>query len=65
MASQEKTRSTGTRMMARLKPPGSRIPRNHVLFERLIPASILIMSLLMAALIIFAAGVLLGLIPFN
>ena len=52
-------------MMARLKPPGSRIPRNHVLFERLIPASILIMSLLMAALIIFAAGVLLGLIPFN
>lgn len=65
MTSEEKNRSTRSGLMARIKPSGSHIPKNHMLYERLLPASIIVLAVLMTALIIFAAGVLLGLIPFN
>ncbi len=65
MTSDERSRSSLPGIVSRIKPPGSRIPNNHVLYERLLPVSILVMTIIMTALIIFAAGVLLGLIPFS
>lgn len=61
----ERKKSARAGILARIKATGSRIPDNHLLYERLLPAFILILSLLMGGLIIFAAGVLLGLIPFS
>ena len=62
MTSDENSRSTRSGM---IKPSSSRIPKNHMLYERLLPVSILVMTIIMMALIVFAAGVLLGLIPFR
>ncbi len=42
----------------------SRAPDHSVLFEKIIPASLLVMGILTVALILFAAGVLLGIIHF-
>ena len=42
----------------------SRMPENSVLFEKIIPASLVSMGILMVLLILFAAGVLLGVIQF-
>ena len=42
----------------------SRMPENSVLFEKLIPASLIFMGILTVTLILFAAGVLLGIIQF-
>jgi hypothetical protein len=42
----------------------SRIPEKSTLFEKIIPALLIVMGVLMAALILFAAGVLLGIIHF-
>ena len=65
MTMEDKTKSMRPGLMARLKPSGSRIPANNVLYERLLPISIVIMTVIMGGLILFAAGVLLGLTPFN
>lgn len=61
----EKIKSVRTGMLARVKASGSRVPEDHPLYGRLLPALIVIMSVLMGALILFAAGVLLGFIPFS
>ena len=42
----------------------SRMPENSVLFEKIVPAALAIMGILTVILILFAAGVLLGLIQF-
>ena len=65
MTTEDKTKTMRPGLLARLKPSGSRIPANHVLYERLLPVSIIFMTIIMGGLILFAAGVLLGLIPFN
>jgi hypothetical protein len=43
---------------------GSHIPEKSMLFEKFIPALLILMGVLMVALILFAAGVLLGIIHF-
>jgi hypothetical protein len=48
-----------------LKPSGSRIDRNSMLYTRLIPVVLGALALLTVALIIVAAGVLIGVIPFR
>jgi len=42
----------------------SRMPENSVLFEKVIPASLVFMGVLTVILILFAAGVLLGIVQF-
>jgi hypothetical protein len=42
----------------------SRMPENSVLFDKVIPASLIFMGILTVVLILFAAGVLLGFIQF-
>ena len=42
----------------------SRMPESSVLFEKIIPASLVGMGILMVLLILFAAGVLLGIVQF-
>lgn len=42
----------------------SHAPENSVLFEKVIPGLLIFMGILTAALILFAAGVLLGIIHF-
>jgi len=42
----------------------SHIPEKSMLFEKFIPALLVLMGVLMAALILFAAGVLVGIIHF-
>jgi hypothetical protein len=48
-----------------LKPAGSRIPQGSRLYGRLLPALIVGLGALMILLIIVAAGVLLGFVPFR
>jgi hypothetical protein len=45
-------------------PSKSRMPENSVLFERIVPAALVFMGILTVILILFAAGVLLGIIQF-
>ena len=40
------------------------MPRDSVFFQRLVPALLAIMALIMVTLVLFAAGVLLGIIRF-
>ena len=42
----------------------SRMPRNSILFEKVVPALLVFMGVLTILLILFAAGVLLGIIHF-
>jgi len=42
----------------------SRMPENSVLFERIIPVALISMGILTVVLILFAAGVLLGIVQF-
>lgn len=42
----------------------SHMPENSILFERIIPIALIAFGLITAALIVVAAGVLLGFIPF-
>jgi hypothetical protein len=42
----------------------SRVPEQSVLFEKIVPASLIALGIITAVLILFAAGVLLGLIRF-
>jgi hypothetical protein len=49
------------------RPPAnskSHMPENSVLFEKVIPVALVLMGLLTAILILFAAGVLLGIVQF-
>jgi hypothetical protein len=42
----------------------SRAPKNSMLFEKIVPALLILMGVLTIVLILFAAGVLLGIIHF-
>ena len=42
----------------------SRMPENSVLFEKVVPAELAFMGILTVILILFAAGVLLGIVQF-
>jgi hypothetical protein len=42
----------------------SHIPQNSVLFEKIIPALLMLMGIITIGLILFAAGVLLGIVHF-
>lgn len=42
----------------------SHMPKDSVLFERIVPALLMLMGIVMVGLILFAAGVLLGLVSF-
>jgi hypothetical protein len=46
------------------QPGKSRAPKDSMLFEKIVPALLILMGVLTVALILFAAGVLLGLIHF-
>lgn len=46
------------------KADRSHVPENSLLFEKIIPALLIVMGVIMVALILFAAGVLLGIIRF-
>lgn len=46
------------------KPRASRMPRNSLFFEKVVPALLVLMGLVTLGLILFAVGVLLGLIHF-
>ena len=42
----------------------SHMPKDSFLFEKIVPASLILLGVVMLGLIIFAAGVLLGLVKF-
>ena len=42
----------------------SHVPENSLLFEKIIPAVLIVMGVIMVVLILFAAGVLMGIIHF-
>lgn len=42
----------------------SHMPKNSILFEKLVPISLILMGVITVGLILFAAGVLLGLVKF-
>jgi hypothetical protein len=65
MPTEEKAKSVRIGLLARIKASGSRVPDNHLLYERMLPTLIMILATIMGGLILFAAGVLLGLIPFS
>lgn len=44
--------------------PTNRMPSNSVFYDRIVPLLLIGMGVAMAAMILFAAGVILGLIPF-
>lgn len=46
------------------KQPINRMPQGSLFYERIVPLLLIGMGVLMAAMILIAAGVLLGLIPF-
>ncbi len=51
--------------LSRLKPSGSRVPEDSFFYTKLIPVLIITLGVIMVALIILAAGVLLGFVPFR
>jgi hypothetical protein len=48
-----------------VKPSESRVPDNSFLYRRALPILLILMGLVMLGLIVVAAGVLTGLIPFQ
>jgi hypothetical protein len=49
----------------RVKPSGSRVPADSFLYRRALPILLVVMGLILAGLVLVAAGVLTGLIPFQ
>ena len=50
--------------MSNLKKSKTHMPENSVLFEKIVPLSLVVMGVITFALIVFAAGVLLGVVHF-
>jgi len=50
--------------MSRQKKVMSRIPSGSVFFEKVVPVLLILMGVVMVALVLFAAGVLLGIVHF-
>ena len=50
---------------ARPKPEGSRVPAGSVTYSRLLPALIVVMAVIMGLLIVVAAGIVLGFVPYR
>ena len=46
------------------RPGKSHMPKNSFLFEKVVPISLIVMGFIMLGLILFAAGVLLGIVKF-
>ncbi len=46
------------------KTTGNHMPQNSLLFEKIVPALLILLGVLMVALLVFAAGVLLGIVHF-
>jgi hypothetical protein len=46
------------------KPERSHAPQNSLLFDKIIPALLIVLGIITVALILFAAGVLMGIIHF-
>ena len=42
----------------------SRIPQNSILFEKIVPSALVIMGIVTLGLILFAAGIVLGIVRF-
>lgn len=42
----------------------SHIPKNSILFEKIVPVALILMGIITLGLILFAAGVLLGIVKF-
>ena len=49
----------------RRSPPTTRMPEDSVLYERVIPALLVVLGIVTVGLILFALGVLLGIVPFQ
>jgi hypothetical protein len=43
----------------------SRMPENSLFYEKVVPGLLILLAIVMVILIIFAAGVLLGVVPFK
>lgn len=56
--------STKVKMALAKKDSKSHMPENSVLFEKIVPALLVIMGVITVGLILFAAGVLLGIVHF-
>ena len=63
-APQESSRTRASRMRSKIVS-GSRIPSGSPFYARVLPILILAMGILTAVLILFAAGVVLGIVPFR
>ena len=63
--SQAEGTDTPTSRRRRERRTGSRISQGSVFYTRVLPVLILAMGIVTAALILFAAGVVLGIIPFR
>lgn len=46
------------------KRPTNRMPEGSVFYERIVPLLLIVMGVVTASMILFAAGVILGIIPF-
>lgn len=51
--------------LSRIKPTGARTPEGSAFYGRILPVVILAMGIITVALILIAAGVLVGLVPFH
>lgn len=47
-----------------VEKPSNRMPENSTFFERVVPILLIVLAVVMASLILFALGVLIGLVPF-
>jgi hypothetical protein len=45
--------------------PSSRMPEDSLFYERLIPILLVLLAIIMVILILFAIGILLGIVPFS
>jgi accessory gene regulator protein AgrB len=43
----------------------SRMPENSVFYERVVPGLLIMLGIIMVILILFAAGILVGIVPFR
>ncbi|HEX9797118.1 MAG TPA: hypothetical protein VGA52_09030 [Anaerolineales bacterium] len=47
------------------RPGSNRMPADSAFFERVVPALLVVLGIITVGLIVFAAGILLGFIPFQ
>lgn len=47
-----------------MRTPSNRMPADSAFFERIVPIMLIVLGIITVALILFALGVLLGIVPF-